>query len=75
MKSIDLTNLEILKVIIHEVIRQHKHEEKTPPIYSEIESDLDMDLKLFFRTKITSTICYRGSASLGFLEKQLKTRI
>ncbi len=54
--SIDFTRLNIEKVIIHEITRQALSDQKTPPHYSEIESPINDDIKLFLKDKVITTI-------------------
>jgi hypothetical protein len=54
--SINFTRLNIEKVIIHEITRQALSDQKTPPHYSEIESPINDDIKLFLKDKVITTI-------------------
>ena len=54
--SIDFTRLNIEKVIIHEITRQALSDQKSPPHYSEIESPINDDIKLFLKDKVITTI-------------------
>jgi hypothetical protein len=51
----DLGFLEIDKVIIHDVPK-HSRNETGAPILSDIESDLDDELQIYFREKIIGSI-------------------
>lgn len=51
-----LGQLTIKRIIIHEVPRHLRSDTKSSPTYSEIESPLDAELKMFFRGKIIETV-------------------
>lgn len=55
-----LTALTIKRIIIHEVPRHLRSDTTSSPVYSEIESPLDAQLKVFFKEKIIETV---GSSS------------
>jgi hypothetical protein len=56
MKS-DLALLKVNKVIIHEVPRHTKHGgSASGPVYSEVESQLDQELALYFQEKTISSL-------------------
>lgn len=50
------SSLNIENLIIHEIIRQNLSDEKQPPIYSEIESPLDDEIRLFLKDRMTDTV-------------------
>lgn len=50
------SSLNIENLIIHEIIKQNLSEEKQPPIYSEIESPLDDEIRLFLKDRMTDTV-------------------
>lgn len=52
--------LTIKRIIIHEVPRHLRKDTESSPTFSEVESPLDADLKMFFKEKITETV---GSSS------------
>ena len=54
--SLDLSQMVIDHIIIHEIKRQKLNEDKEPPIYSEIESRLDDEIKKYIKEKIITTI-------------------
>jgi len=56
----NLGQLVIQKLIIHEVPKHLRGDASIAPIFSEIESPLDDDLRLFFREKMIQTV---GSSS------------
>lgn len=53
---VDISRLNIDRVIIHEIMKQALSAEKEPPHYSEIESSLNDEIKLFLKDKIIKTI-------------------
>ena len=56
MQKKDIALLEISKIIVHDVPR-HKKDDKSPQIdYSDRESNLNTDLKLFFKDKLVEII-------------------
>ena len=55
-----LSQLTINRIIIHEVPRHLRSDTGSSPTYSEVESPLDADLKVFFKEKIIETV---GSSS------------
>jgi hypothetical protein len=55
-----LNELTIQRIIIHEVPRHLRNDTDSSPIYSEVESPLDAQLRAFFREKIIETA---GSSS------------
>jgi hypothetical protein len=55
-----LGKLTIKRIIIHEVPRHFRRDTGSSPTYSEVESPLDADLRMFFREKIIETV---GSSS------------
>lgn len=55
MVHVPLTQLRIERIIIHEVPKHLRRDRESSPTYSEIESPLDNDLRLFFREKIVET--------------------
>jgi nucleoid-associated protein YejK len=67
---IDLSNIQIEKIIIHEVIKQPKSNTKIPPIYSEIESSLDDELRLFMKDRIVKSLSGKKSYQIIFDDKQ-----
>lgn len=52
----DIGSLEIEKIIFHEIKRQKKGPKKDPPVFSEIESDLDNAAKNVINSRIILTI-------------------
>jgi hypothetical protein len=52
----DIGSLEIEKIIFHEIKRQKIEPKKDPPIFSEIESDLDASAKNVIKSRIILTI-------------------
>lgn len=50
------SSLIIENLIIHEIIKQNRSNEKQPPIYSEIESPLDDDIRLFLKDRVIDTV-------------------
>jgi hypothetical protein len=48
--------LAIKRIIIHEVPRHLRSDTKSSPTYSEVESPLDPELKMFFKEKIIETV-------------------
>jgi hypothetical protein len=60
----DFSTLSIQNVIIHEVIKQNKSDDKVPPIYSEIESPLDNEIKNFLKDKVINTIGSKRSQEI-----------
>ena len=55
-------------VIIHEILRQKRGDDKEPPIYSEIESNLDNDSKKFFRSLLINSIGSKNAHGISFNE-------
>ena len=53
-------------VIIHEILRQKRGDDKEPPIYSEIESNLNDESKKFIRSKLINSIGSRNSHGISF---------
>jgi hypothetical protein len=56
----DLSQLRINKIIIHEVPRHLRSDTESAPSYSEVESPLNDELRMFFKDKIVETV---GSSS------------
>ena len=54
--SFDLSSLQIKMVIIHQILKQPLHAKEKPPIYSDTESRLDDELRLFLKDRITGAI-------------------
>jgi len=52
---LSLTQLRIERIIIHEVPKHLRRDTESSPTYSEIESPLDNELRMFFREKIIET--------------------
>lgn len=50
-----ITQLRIERIIIHEVPKHLRRDTESSPTYSEIESPLDNELRMFFREKIVET--------------------
>ncbi len=61
----NLAQLSINRLIIHEVPQHLKRDTESLPVFSEIESELDADLRLFFREKIIESS--GSSAAYGVL--------
>ena len=55
-------------VIIHEILRQKKGDDKEPPIYSEIESNLNDDTKKFLKSKLINSIGSKNAHGISFDE-------
>ena len=55
-------------VIIHEILRQKRGDDKEPPIYSEIESNLNDDSKKFLRNKLINSIGSKNAHGISFDE-------
>ena len=53
-------------VIIHEILRQKRGNDKEPPIYSEIESNLNEDSKKFLRNKLINSIGSKNAHGISF---------
>jgi 37-kD nucleoid-associated bacterial protein len=51
-----LGQLTIKRIIIHEVPRHLRSDTKSTPTYSEVESPLDAQLKMFFKEKVIETV-------------------
>lgn len=69
--SIDLSPLIVEHVIIHEIMRQNLRLEKRPPIYSEIESSLDNDMKRYIKDKIVNSVGSTNSGEVVFIENAI----
>jgi hypothetical protein len=66
---IDVSRLYIEKVIIHQIIKQTTSEQKELPHYSEIESPLDDEIRLFLKDKVIKTIGGSKSYEVLFEDK------
>lgn len=69
--SIDFSQLIIEHVIIHEIMRQNLRLEKRLPIYSEIESSLDDDMKKYIKDKIVNSVGSTNSEEVVFREDSI----
>lgn len=65
---VDISRLDIERVIIHEIMKQSISEQKEPPRYSEIESSLNDEIRLFLKDKIIKTIGSSRSYEVVFEE-------
>ncbi len=65
---VDISRLDIERVIIHEIMKQALSEHKEPPHYSEIESSLNDEIRLFLKDKIIKTIGSSRSYEVVFEE-------
>jgi len=63
----DLGQLVIQKLIIHEVPQHRRSDASTSPIFSEIESPLDDELRLFFREKMIQTVGSTSAYEVAFM--------
>lgn len=66
--SLDLSLFIVEHIIIHEIIKQNLHSEKEPPIYSEIESSLNDDMKKYIKDKIIDSVGSTKSFEVIFEE-------
>ena len=64
----DYSTLDVKNVIIHEILRQKRGDDKEPPIYSEIESNLNDDSKKFLRSKLINSIGSKNAHGISFDE-------
>ena len=55
-------------VIIHEILRQKRGDEKEPSIYSEIESDLNNESKKFLKSLLINSIGSKNAHGISFNE-------
>ena len=55
-------------VIIHEILKQKRGDEKEPPIYSEIESDLNNESKKFLKSLLINSIGSKNAHGISFNE-------
>lgn len=55
-----LSQIQINRIIIHEVPRHLRRDTESSPTYSEVESPLDAQLRMFFKEKLIETV---GSSS------------
>ena len=55
-------------VIIHEILKQNRKDDKEPPIYSEIESNLNDMSKKFIQSKLINSIGSRNAHGISFDE-------
>lgn len=53
---VDYSSLIVQHVIIHEVLRQKMSNNRIPPIFSDIECELDEEIKIFLKDKISGTV-------------------
>jgi hypothetical protein len=60
------STLYIENVIIHEIIRQNASDQKKPPIYSEIESELNDEIRVFLKDKVIHTVGSSKAQSVIF---------
>jgi hypothetical protein len=58
----------VKNVIIHEILRQKRGDDKEPPIYSEIESNLNDESKKFIRSKLINSIGSKNAHGISFDE-------
>jgi nucleoid-associated protein YejK len=65
---VDLSQLIVEHVIIHEIIQQNLRSERRPPVYSEIESSLNDDMKRYIKDKIINTVGSAKSYEIVFRE-------
>jgi hypothetical protein len=65
----ELGKLIIDRLIIHEVPKHTRADTTSTPIYSDIESPLDQELRIFFRDKFIETIGGAASFNVVFNEK------
>jgi nucleoid-associated protein YejK len=64
--DIDFSPLSIKRVIIHQVVKQRRSDTKVPPTYSEVESHLDKDLRLFLKDRIITALGGNRSYQIVF---------
>ena len=61
-----LSQIQINRIIIHEVPRHLRSDTQSSPTYSEVESPLDAQLRIFFKEKLIETVGSSSAYSVEF---------
>jgi hypothetical protein len=62
----NLGNLSVERMIIHEVPKHFSKDSESAPVFSEVESTLDTELRLFFREKIIQSVTSSWAVPVEF---------